>query len=149
MRAWFSIVFLGCACGTAKPPKPLYPDPGRPLSAGEVATLHGDVRKVDGNVVSENGGAFALLPGCHLVGVVENWGRLDMNGGGVVVKVPPIVYAMPMRGGYRYIVRIEADHGMAGGGATIKATEEDAQGNVTGQFAPANAQAVADCQSGG
>jgi hypothetical protein len=148
MRVWSSIVFLGCACGTGKAPTPLYPDPGRQLAANEVATLYGDVREVDGKFVSEHGGAFALLPGCHVVGVVESWGRMDMaTGSGVVVKIPRLAFVMPMRGGYRYVVRIDAD--TTTNRATVKAHEEDAEGNVTGQFGPVNAQAVADCQAGG
>jgi hypothetical protein len=148
MRVWLSIVLVGCGCGTAKP-KPLYPDPGRPLAANEVATLHGDVREVDGKVVSEHGGSFALLPGCHLVRTVENWGRLDNHGGSVTVKFPPIWYAMPMRGGYHYIVRIQADHVPARVHARITAIEEDAQGNVTNQFSPANTRDAKECMRGG
>ncbi len=146
MRVWFSIVFLGCACGADKPPTPLYPDEGRPLAPDEVATLHGDVREVDGKVVSEHGGSFALLPGCHVVGVVKTWGRFDTySGAGVVVQIPDMAYVMPMRGGYRYIVRIEAD--ASNNYAGISAQEQDAEGNVTGRFSPADQRAFDACQA--
>jgi hypothetical protein len=144
MRVWFSIFFLGCACGSATPPTPLYPAQVRQLAANEVATLHGDVREVDGKVVSEHGGSFALLPGCHVVGVVESWGRFDPQTGGVVVKVPRMAFKLPMRAGYRYIVRIDTD--LTARHARVSAFEEDAEGNVTAKFSPVGDPAAAQCQ---
>lgn len=138
------------ACVSDRPPTPLYPDPGRQLAPHEIATLHGDVRDVDGKFVSEYGGAFALLPGCHVVGVVEKWGRVDPQMGGVVANLPRIVFAIPMQGGHRYVVRIDARvEGGPTGSVNITAHEEDAQGNVTQTFSPtSDAAAVAECKSG-
>jgi hypothetical protein len=58
----------------------------------------------------------------------------------------PIVFVMPMRGGYRYIVHVEArvESGPTGT-VTVKGTEEDAERNVTREF-PA-LQAGASCPS--
>jgi hypothetical protein len=139
------LVLVG-ACASERKPVPLYPADEQPLES-EIATLYGDVRDVDGKFVSEHGGTFALRSGCHVVGVVKTWGRMN-DFSGVVANLPPIVFVMTMRGGYRYIVHVEArvDSGPTGT-VTVKGTEEDAEGNVTREF-PA-LQAGASCPSEG
>jgi hypothetical protein len=145
VKAW--LVFsagLSCSCVSDQAPAPLYSASQQPSSPDEVATLHGDVGEVDGKFVSDHGGSFALLPGCHVVRVVESWGRMDPQSGGVVVKVPRLLYALPMQGGHRYVVRIQTD--LSGSSVNISASEEDSAGNVTRQFPPADEQAIASCR---
>jgi hypothetical protein len=124
---------LVAACGSARP-IPLYPPDEEPL-ASEIAILHGDVRSVDGKIVSLHGGTFALRSGCHVVGVVTSWGRMSGLNSGVTATIPPRVYLMPMRGGYHYVVRVDALMGSSlHGSLTIKGLEQDAEGNVTREF---------------
>jgi hypothetical protein len=124
---------LVAACGSTQP-TPLYPPGEKPL-ASEIAILHGEVRSVDGKVVSQHGGTFALRSGCHVVGVVTSWGRMVGENGAVTATIPPMVFVMPMRGEYHYVVRIEGQMGSSlHGSLTVKGMEQDADGNVTREF---------------
>ena len=135
VKVWSSVAALSFVCGCAAPkPVPLYPPDEKPL-ASEIATLHGDVGEVDGKFVSEHGGTFALRSGCHVVGVVKTWGRMN-DSAAVTANLPPIVFVMEMQGGYRYVVRVDAlmDSGGLHGKLTVVGREQDAEGNVTREF---------------
>jgi hypothetical protein len=149
VRAWIVTTLMACACVSDHPPVRLYPDSEKPASPGAVATLYGDVRDVDGKFVSEHGGTFELLPGCHVVGVVETWGRMDMDkNSGVVANLPRVAFAMPMQAGRRYVVEIQARPGSLGGTLIITGREEDREGNVTDKFPPmSDEQAAATCRA--
>ena len=145
-RAWFFVSAVLCACIDRRP-IPLYPESGARLAPEKVATLYGDVRDVDGKFVSEHGGAFELLPGCHVVGLVESWGRVDPQTGGVIANLPRIEYALPMREAHRYVIEIDAQMSSGPSGRlTISAREENASGTVTRKFSPATEQELAECR---
>jgi hypothetical protein len=144
-KAWLVTCVMVCSCVSHQRPVPLYAASEKPASPSEVATLYGDVRDVDGKVVSAHGGTFELLPGCHVVGVVETWARMG-DYSGVIAHLPRIAFAMPMRGGYRYVVEVVARMGSVDGTVTITAREEDGEGNVTNKFPPqSDEQAVMSC----
>jgi hypothetical protein len=53
-------------------PLALYPNPESPRPPAEVARLFGPIAAIDGQDVSRQGKSFALLPGCHIVRLVES-----------------------------------------------------------------------------
>ena len=114
--------------------------PAYPLFGGEapladgVATLVGDVESVDGKSVSEHGHRFALLPGCHEVTNVTTWGGMDPNAA-IMAHLPQIPFAIDMKGGLTYVLRIATVGPVGEGGRLqITAVEQDADGKVLRQF---------------
>jgi hypothetical protein len=100
-----------------------------------VAELMGPVGKVDGRDLTEQGGTFELLPGCHVVEL----DRRPLNSDNLNTHVrlsgqfPLATYAIRMKAGASYIIRRDLVSG--GTGMTIRiqlwAQEQDARGNVT------------------
>jgi hypothetical protein len=130
---------LGCLASPSRG-YPLYPssDGARP-SESQVAELDGYVRFVDGANVSPHGASFELLPGCHVVGTPSTWGdSTTTNTAAVIVTTGKLTFALPMKPGYRYQVKVELGptSGRNGSAATT-AYERDDRGTITRTFAPA------------
>ena len=80
------------------------------------------------------------MPDCHIVGTPSRWG--DATTGNTAAVVWPTgkwTFALPMRPGYRYTIRVELVQ-MTGATATgaIKAYESDSRGTTTRTFGPAS-----------
>ena len=130
-------LLVGCVNANNVPSVRLYEGPEEP--ATEVATLVGDVEEVDGQSVSARGHHFALLPGCHVVTNVTTWGGNDSNAA-VMAHLPQIPFAIDMKAGLTYVVRIGIVGPVGEGGKLeITAKEQDAAGNVLRQFEPRGA----------
>jgi len=96
------LLLAGLGCGFHDEPLvPLYP--GDRLGPGQVATLGGYVAWVDGRDVSALGGAFELLPGCHVVTTPTHWGSM-YGQGGRSASTGAVTFAVPMQPGYHYLV---------------------------------------------
>jgi len=129
-----SVVLLSCIAGT-RSAVALYD--GAPRPREQVARLSGYVRFVDDAEVSKRGSVFELLPGCHLVGTPDSWGKFDSTGGGVVVPTGRVAFALPMRPAHDYSIELSTEHsGGPQGRAWIKAVERDSTGEVTNTFGP-------------
>jgi len=129
-------VSLG-ACVNARnvPAYPLFKTDD-PADEVVVATLVGDVESVDGKSVSSHGHRFALLPGCHTVTNVTNWGGMDTNAG-IRAHLPEVPFALDMKGGLTYVVRISIVGPVGEGGRVqITAVEQDSSGTVLRKFKP-------------
>lgn len=128
---WVSgVLALGGCFGGAQSAYPLYQSENPP-SAAETATLSGPIETVDGNRVVKYGSSFALRAGCHDVTNQRTWGGAD-NNSATMAHLPGLNFAVPMRGGYSYVLEIAG--GTEDVGITL--TERDAQGKVTQQFEP-------------
>ena len=140
---WVAPAMAGLGLGCLAAPSrgyPLYPlsDGARP-DESRVAQLQGYVRYVDDVVVSPHGASFEVLPGCHVIGTPSTWGDATTgNTAAVIVTTGKVTFALPMKSGYRYTVRVElgARTGLSGT-AAIKAYESDALGTTTRTFEPA------------
>lgn len=118
----------------------LYPDPEHRRAPTEVATLVGDVAIVDGKDVTEYGNSFELLPGCHLVATPSKWGQTG-HYETMVANIGHVYFAIDMKAGYRYVLRIEIASLTGGGGKlSITAREEQSDGTVTRMFNPVKGQ---------
>ncbi len=87
---------------------PLYVS-AAPLRADQVAVLAGYVARVDGRDVAGLG-TTELLPGCHVVETPDRWsatGRPAM--GALVATTGPLTFVLPMAGGRRYDVKVDAE----------------------------------------
>ncbi len=115
---------------------PLYPTEGGVLPPPEsVATLGGLIQTVDGLSVPE-GHRFELLPGCHVVVNVAHWTHSDSQNS-VTATLHQLSFAIDMRAGYSYIVRVQ--EGLwtgTSGSIRLLAEERDPTGNVTRDIAP-------------
>ena len=125
---------------------PLYE--GAPRPSTEVARLSGPIAKVDGVDVSELGGIFALLPGCHIVQLRARIGE-GTGTGAWTEEIGRVVYAIAMRAGRVYVIDVElkaggsaSSVGNAGiGGIKLRAVEQDAEGKVVAKLSKARTKA--------
>lgn len=125
----------GMGCTHFQPgPRPLYPGPVEPPE--KTALLSGYVAKVDDVDVSQMGGAFSLLPGCHVVTSSTNLGN-DSPSGAWSSVVPKLVFALRMQAGHAY--QIEAQRQGSGSETSnlkMHAIERDAAGKKLGETPP-------------
>jgi hypothetical protein len=129
----------GCGLGDVQP-VPLY-DAGNRRSPDQVATLGGYVASVDGRDVSALGGAFELLPGCHIVTTPTHWGNMSTNSG-VSVTTGAVTFAVSMQAGHRYsIVSASDQNGAPTFRVTIRMDEANLAGEFIGSFAPVKTSA--------
>jgi hypothetical protein len=123
---------VGCVGAQDARAYPLYS--GAERAPDSVATLEGDVEAVDGTSVSAHGHRFALEPGCHTVTNVKTWGGSDPSAA-VTAHLPEIPFAIEMKPGLTYVLRISTVGPVAEGGRLqITAVEQDANGTVLRQF---------------
>ena len=126
----------GCVTMDA-PAVPLYDAANRP-GPDQVATLGGYVAWVDGRDVSKLGGAFELLPGCHIVTTPTRWGG-DNTTGAVSATTGAVPFAVPMVASHHYLVVIVDNlRGAPTGRVTVQVTETDAAGGSVRAIAPAS-----------
>ncbi|HTA89104.1 MAG TPA: hypothetical protein VK745_06000 [Polyangiaceae bacterium] len=128
------LLLAGCIGHGQVRGEPLYPiDTSGPLPLDRVASLSGAIESVDGQPV-QTGHRFELLPGCHTVKNASRWGGAGwvnaMNG-----RMPVRSFAMNMRAGYYYYIRIEEGARSGSGGAPLLVAEEQApNGKPSRQF---------------
>ena len=110
---------------------------GDPAPSSEVARLSGYVRYVDGVDVATRGSVFELLPGCHLVGTPDSWGRSEASYGAAVVNTGRLDFALVMRPAHHYAIEVDTDHATGPTGrAWVMAVERDPSGKITKTFGP-------------
>ena len=140
------------------PAYPLYPNPERHLDPSKVAKLvaltsapmsGAIIKSVDGRSVADReAGAFELLPGCHIVQTTDN---LVMASDNMTWRgnPGPRVFALRMKAGRTYVVRLDLTQGMGLTARTsIRAMEQDPQGATTATFDPAaTAEEIKACRA--
>ena len=144
-----ALLALACHPGVAPRGLPLYSNvPATSLPRTAVAELIGPIGKVDGRDVLNQGGAFELLPGCHVVELDRRPLNSDNMSSGVYVsgEFPLITYAIRMKAGASYIIRRSLPGEM---GSMVRlqlsAQEEDAGGRVTELNPMKSADEIHDC----
>jgi hypothetical protein len=131
------LALTAAGCISVARPYQLYPPGPQPLRPEQVATLTGYVQFVDDKDVSELGGSFELLPGCHVVGTPSHWSEQTPGvNSAVVATTGRWTFALPMRAGHRYRIEVNVVGVMTGPTAplTIKGFESDLGGNETREF---------------
>ena len=144
-------LMLGCLA-SEPPPVALYPNAAAaPLPPAQVATLVGTIARVDNRDVTDLGGPFALLPGCH---VVELTRQIPNNGfglsGGVywTGQLPAVTFALQMKAGARYVIRRDIIMGSGQMGRLVTSTREEVPGvGATELSPPTSPDDIAACRS--
>lgn len=114
---------------------PLYP--GSRLGPEQVATLGGYVAYVDGRDVSGLGGAFEVLPECHVVITPTSWGGVSTSGG-VSAKTAAHIFAVPMVAGHHYsIISVSNEDSGPRSRVRVRMDETNPSGDFVRSFAPA------------
>jgi hypothetical protein len=95
------------------------------------------IKSVDGkDVAGQEARAFELLPGCHVVQTTNNLmmasNYVEWRGG-----IAPRTFALKMKPGRTYVVRLSLVEGMYSARVSIRAEEQDAGGATTATFDPA------------
>src|SRR5690349_8551165 len=123
-RAMVGALLVGCVSGSGEGNGyALYADPADAKEG--VATLVGDVASVDGRRVSDYGHRFLLLGGCHTVKTTTTWGGAASDGA-VMAHLPEVSFAMDMKVGLTYVVRIGTEGPAdSASGVAISAIEQD------------------------
>ena len=138
-------VAAGCIAETERA-VPLYDLPTRPYLE-QVATLDGYVATVDGREVRKLGGAFELLPGCHLVTTPTHWGN-GSRYNPVTANTRAISLLIPMLAGHHYsIVNGSTSNGAPIGVATLDISETDAAGHAVERSPTETAELFKACAS--
>jgi hypothetical protein len=138
-------LLAGAGCITDAPAVPLY-DAGNRLGPDQVATLGGYVGWVDGRDVSKLGGAFELLPGCHIITTPTTSGGSTTTGA-TKITTSPTTFAVPMVAAHRYLVDIK--EGMRGGPSfevTVQIDEMDPTGEPIRSLHPATGAEIQACR---
>lgn len=128
----FVLLLASAGCGFHEEPLvPLYP--GNRLGSDQVATLGGYVAWVDGRDVSALGGAFELLPGCHVVTTPTHWGGMTSSGGRSATT-GAVTFAVLMQAGYHYLVVSTAESTGPRFHTRTQVDETDPAGNTARSF---------------
>jgi hypothetical protein len=145
-RASQLLLLLACGAGCgfgAEQPVPLY-DAGNRLGPDEVATLGGYLAHVDGRDVSALGGAFEVLPGCHVVTTPTNWGSMSTTSG-VSASTGAVTFAVPMVAGHHYaIISVSEQSGAPTFRVRVRMDETNASGDFVRSFDPVKTSAELD-----
>jgi hypothetical protein len=140
------LLIAGCITRSGEP-HPLYPDAPRPPE--QVARLFGPIAAVDGQDVSRLGKSFSVLPGCHVVQLLNKVGQINTsNGGGYVGITGGALFALRMRASFTYEIEVQVES-VTGpvGQLTIQTWERPADGSSATPLAPARtADEIGDCQ---
>jgi hypothetical protein len=130
-------------------PHPLYPNAEVRRPPEQVARLFGPIASVDGRDVSRLGKSFSVLPGCHVVQLLDKVGQINTsNGGGYVGVTGGAVFALRMRANFTYEIDVQVQD-VTGpvGQLAIQAWERRAEGGNGTAIAPAKSvEEIADCQ---
>jgi hypothetical protein len=131
-------LLAGAGCITTDAPAvPLY-DAGNRPGPDQVATLGGYVAWVDGRDVTKLGGAFELLPGCHIVTTPTRFGG-DNTTGAISATTGALTFAVSMVAGRHYLIVLGDDlNGAPTGRVTVRLNEMDAAGEAVRAIGPAN-----------
>ena len=123
-------------------PLPLYPNPESPRPPAEVARLFGPIAAIDGEDVSRRGKSFALLPGCHIVRLVDKVGAINTSSsGGYVGTIGGVIFALRMKASFAYEIEVGFfDTTGPTGQLTIRAWERAADGSSATPIAPARSE---------
>jgi hypothetical protein len=136
-----SSVLLGIGCTVAGPPPvALYPgaDANR-LPASQVANISGPIAKIDDRDVSQLGGWFDLLPGCHVIEMLRQSSSSFILGAGNARPRPlpfGTLFALRMKAGARYTVRQDFISDQGSRLRLIRSAREVLSGGATADFDP-------------
>jgi hypothetical protein len=142
-----SLSAAACMSGPGPRPDRLYPPAPQPLGPEQVSTLTGYVQFVDDRDVSELGGYFELLPGCHIIGTPSHMG-VPFPGNRTVgtMTTGRWTFALPMGAGHQYQISVIMPTARTVP-LTIKAYETDLGGHKTREFGRvASAKDVEACK---
>ena len=143
-----ALLVEGCIARGGQP-HPLYPDASPPRPQEQVARLFGPIAAVDGQDVSRLGKSFSVLPGCHIVQLLNKVGQINTsNSGGYVGITGGATFALRMRANFTYEIEVQVES-VTGpvGQLTIQAWERPADGSSATPLAPARSgDEIADCQ---
>lgn len=127
-----SLLAGGCVRARNVKAYPIYSDPADAFDG--TAILIGDVEAVDGVSVSKHGSRFEVPVGCHTVTNLTTWGGMD-NSAAVMAKLPQIPFAVDMKAGMTYVLRIGVVGPMGNTGRLeIRLREQDKDGKYTREF---------------
>ena len=107
-RAVAAAALASAACGSSVDVAgfPLYPNAEARLPCEQIARVFGPIASIDGRDVSSLGGAFDVLPGCHVVRTRAD--QLESTTYVTVIGHPGgRVFALTTKPGYTYIVKRE------------------------------------------
>ena len=120
-------------------PHPLYTTNEPPRPPDQTAKLFGPIKTVDGEDVSKQGQSFTLLPGCHVVRLLEKVGHIDShNGGGFIGTLGHTTFALRMKAGHTYEIDLGNNTGTMRplNQMTIQAWERAADGSGATSIPP-------------
>lgn len=142
-----AVTLLGCGPRLVA----LYPHPERPRRADELATIAGPIASIDEQPVSSWGVAFQVVPGCHVVRLLERVGESNLEGtGGYVAVLSPLAYLFQTRAGYEYGFDRDARGGSGHFGQFSIVAFERAPDGAVRTFGPARGKAdIEACLDGG
>ena len=147
MSRWIGFAFVlawsvwggpGCASG-GPPAVPLYPDAeSSRLPAGQVASVVGPIAMIDGRDVSQMGGWFDLLPGCHVIELQrQSSSSFILGAGGMHAKLAATVYALRMKAGAHYVIQQDVISGGNGSSLRVaRSAREELPGGATTDIDP-------------
>ncbi len=144
--ALVAVLCAACTALTERRGKPLYAVPAQPLARSQVAVIGGYVGEVDGRDVSEETGPFEVLPGCHVVRTLAQWGAQEADGE-LIAETGRVPFALPMKAGHYYELKVLTSGPSAPSGTyTIEAIETDPQGRSGRIFSPSHDEdALEEC----
>jgi hypothetical protein len=129
-----------CLSGPGRRPDRLYPPPPQPLDPDRVSTLTGYVQFVDDRDVSELGGYFELMPGCHIIGTPSHMAAPFPATRSVgTLTTGRWTFALPMSAGHQYQIDVTMPTARTVP-LKIKAHETDLGGHKTRDFAQATSR---------
>src|SRR5579883_1240301 len=139
LAAAAAIAAVGCAPRT-EAAYPLYDHvPGERLPPDQVARLYGAVSAIDGRDVSNLGGAYELLPGCHELTTSGQSLNDATSYYQVTARLRPQRFVLAMKAGYSYFLK----HTAPNPGSRFRifqfVEERDASDGQTGIVEPAKA----------
>ena len=111
-----------------------------------MARLFGPIAAVDGQDVSRLGKSFSVLPGCHIVRLVDKVGAINTSSsGGYVGTTGGVVFALRMKASFAYEIEVGFfDTTGPTGQLTIRAWERAADGSSATPIGPARSDADTD-----
>ena len=144
--ATLAALLLPACIVRAGEPRPLYPNPESPRPPAAVARLFGPIAAIDGEDVSRKGKSFALLPGCHIVRLLDKVGAINTSSsGGYVGIIGGVIFALRMKASFAYEIEVGFfDTTGPTGELTIRAWERAADGSSSTPIAPAQSEADID-----
>ena len=115
MWTWAGTLAWGCVAPLPEAAQPAAPASGAPASPapGDAAILSGDVKSVDGQPLPGGEPEFRLSPGCHRVGMKEDF-AVNESGFSVHGYMEPVDVDLLMKPKHHYSLRYRMSDGAAG-----------------------------------